>query len=122
MPGSPRCSNPCSAPPLGLRNILQRHRLGLRFLIGAVKILRQSLATAKQRWELFAQQSDSEEQRYQGLRNTLQQKQSEYEKLAQKKAEYEQEIAENLHYIQQEQVRFLIGAVKILRQSPETAG
>lgn len=61
------------------------------------------LATAKQRWELFAQQSDSEEQRYQGLRKTLQQKQSEYEKLAQKKAEYEQEIAENLHYIQQEQ-------------------
>ena len=45
------------------------------------------LATAKQRWELFAQQSDSEEQRYQGLRKTLQQKQSEYEKLAQKKAE-----------------------------------
>ena len=63
------------------------------------------LATAKQRWELFAQQSDSEEQRYQGLRNTLQQKQSEYEKLAQKKAEYEQEIAENLHYIQQEQAQ-----------------
>ena len=63
------------------------------------------LATAKQRWELFAQQSDSEEQRYQGLRKTLQQKQSEYEKLAQKKAEYEQEIAENLHYIQQEQAQ-----------------
>ena len=67
------------------------------------------LATAKQRWELFAQQSDSEEQRYQGLRNTLQQKQSEYEKLAQKKAEYEQEIAENLHYIQQEQEQLAAG-------------
>ena len=67
------------------------------------------LATAKQRWELFAQQSDSEEQRYQGLRKTLQQKQSEYEKLAQKKAEYEQEIAENLHYIQQEQEQLAAG-------------
>ncbi len=61
------------------------------------------LATAQQRWELLAQQSNTEQQRCKTLQQTVRQKETEQQQLVQKQQQYQQEIAENQQLVQQEQ-------------------
>lgn len=61
------------------------------------------LATAQQRWEMLAQQAKAEQQRFESLQQSLQNKVLEQQQLLQKTTQYEHEITENQQYIVKEQ-------------------
>ncbi len=66
------------------------------------------LATAKQRWELLAQQQESDDQRLHSLRMGIDNKVAEVHVLEDKKQRYESEIAEQTEKIKAEQVELSV--------------
>ena len=100
------------------------------------------LATAQQRWEMLAEQAKVEQQRLEGLLQSLAQKEEQYTQLIYRKEQYENEIADNRQHIageqqqlseenkvlleykeirqkQQERIGALEDAVKVKRQSTD---